>query len=163
MITNRKRAGRTTTTPDLSRQDELRQLLQDRRREIVAALHDRIKGVRAEHSTLLTAGGLDEEEASEADVQGDIELALIEMKAETLSRVDEALVRLDEGLYGRCDSCGEDIAPARLRALPFAVRCRDCEEEAEAERVRSRTVEERGSWLRGFQDPSESAVRTSGR
>ena len=36
---------------------------------------------------------------------------------------------LDEGRYGHCYECGDEIAEARLRALPFAVRCKDCEEE----------------------------------
>lgn len=143
MATTTKRASRAATTPDISRQDELGQLLEDRRREILATLHDRMKGVRAEGSAQIAAGVLDEEEASEADVQGDIELALIEMKAETLRRIDQALERLDAGLYGRCDSCGEDIAHARLRALPFAVRCRDCEELHETVRARTRTADDR--------------------
>jgi DnaK suppressor protein len=152
MATTTKRAGQTATTPEVRRQNELRQLLEDRRREILATLHDRMKGVRAEGSTLVSAGVLDEEEASEADVQEDIELALIEMKAETLRRIDEALRRLDAGLYGRCDSCGEDIAHARLRALPFAVRCRDCEELHETDRARARTADDRQTARHGYPD-----------
>lgn len=143
MATTTKRAGRTATTLGNTREDELRQLLEDRRREILATLYDRMKGIRAGGSAQVASGVLDEEEASEADVQGDIELALIEMKAETLRRIDEALGRLDAGLYGRCDSCGEDIAHARLRALPFAVRCRDCEEQHETDRLRARTADDR--------------------
>ena len=68
-------------------------------------------------------------------MQEEIELALIAIKAETLRRIDDALARLDAGLYGRCDSCGHEIASSRLRALPFAVRCRDCEELYESERA----------------------------
>jgi DnaK suppressor protein len=37
--------------------------------------------------------------------------------------VDRALGKLDEGTYGSCDVCGEPIAPARLEAMPWAVRC----------------------------------------
>ena len=54
-------------------------------------------------------------------------MALIRMKSETLQRVREALVRLDAGEYGDCADCGGEIAEPRLRALPFAVRCRACE------------------------------------
>ena len=53
------------------------------------------------------------------------------MKAETLNKINEALRRLDEGTYGNCFECGDEIAQPRLRALPFAVRCKDCEEARE--------------------------------
>jgi DnaK suppressor protein len=143
-----------------TRRHELRQVLENRRRELVTALHDKIKRVRADHAASLGGGGADEVETSDADVQGDIELALIQMRAETLSRIDEAIARLEAGLYGNCYACGEEIAGSRLRALPFAVRCRDCEELEETERARARTAQRRGSapFLDsiGFRDPSLS-------
>jgi DnaK suppressor protein len=40
-----------------------------------------------------------------------------------LRDVERALVKLDEGTYGTCDVCGEPIAPERLEAIPWAVRC----------------------------------------
>jgi DnaK suppressor protein len=43
-----------------------------------------------------------------------------------LARTERALVKLDEGTYGICDTCGEPIAPARLRALPDSVLCVAC-------------------------------------
>ena len=148
-----------TRSPD-RRREELRQALEERRRALVTALHDKIKGVRAEHGAGLGRGGLDEVEASDVDAQEDIELALIQMRSETLSRIDEAIARLEAGLYGYCYSCGEEIAGSRLRALPFAVRCRDCEELDEAERNRARTAQRRGSapFLDpiGFRDPALS-------
>jgi DnaK suppressor protein len=67
------------------------------------------------------------------------------MKAETLNKINEALARLDEGRYGMCYECGDEIAEARLRALPFAVRCKDCEEERETAILRERTMSRRGT------------------
>jgi DnaK suppressor protein len=81
---------------------------------------------------------LDAVESSEADIQEDIEFALIQMKAETLNKVNDALARLDNGDYGNCFECGEEIAEKRLRALPFAVRCKDCEEAREQAEQRER-------------------------
>lgn len=43
-----------------------------------------------------------------------------------LVRIHAALQRIDAGTYGKCTSCGEAIAPARLDAYPFAARCIDC-------------------------------------
>jgi DnaK suppressor protein len=54
------------------------------------------------------------------------------MRVETIERIDAALARLEAGQYGLCTECGADISEARLRALPFAVRCVDCEESREA-------------------------------
>lgn len=41
-------------------------------------------------------------------------------------RLKAALSRIDEGEYGYCEDCGDDIAPARLRLDPAAPRCIDC-------------------------------------
>ena len=43
-----------------------------------------------------------------------------------LARTERALAKLEEGTYGRCDACGEQIVPARLRAMPDAVLCVTC-------------------------------------
>ena len=43
-----------------------------------------------------------------------------------LERTERALAKLDEGTYGRCDVCGEPIAPKRLAAMPDAVTCVTC-------------------------------------
>jgi DnaK suppressor protein len=76
----------------------------------------------------------DVREAFDAEPEDDLVFALIQMKAETLERVNEAVRHFDEGTYGCCIACGEAIASSRLRAMPFAVRCRDCEETREEER-----------------------------
>ena len=44
----------------------------------------------------------------------------------SLHRTERALAKLDEGTYGTCDSCGEPIPPARLRAMPDGVLCVQC-------------------------------------
>ena len=129
---------------DQGRYDELKSILEERRREIVSEVQGRMRDVRAEG----TWGGklnevLDAVESSEADIQEDIEFALIQMKAETLNRIDEALHRLEEATYGYCFECGEEISEKRLRALPFAVRCKDCEEAREVKQQRERLMAQR--------------------
>jgi DnaK suppressor protein len=130
--------------PHLSRRDELKQSLEQRRKELVAVLHERMQVVRAEHEIRALSGRLDDGEASEVDIQEDIELALLQMKSETLRHIDESLARLEAGVYGQCSSCGSAIATSRLLALPFAVRCRPCEEQNETHRQRTRTDQVRG-------------------
>ena len=125
------------------RYDDLKRMLQDRRLEILSEVQGKIRDARSEHkmSDVLDAG-----ESSEADIQEDIEFALIQMKAETLNKINEALTRLEEGEYGYCYECGDEIAEQRLCALPFAVRCKDCEEAREvAERRERMLAQRRGS------------------
>ena len=121
------------------RYEELRTILEDRRREIQSEVQTRMKDVRADGLT----GVVDDVETSESDIQDEIEFALIQMKAETLHRINEALERLEEGSYGRCFECGDEIEPRRLRALPFAVRCKDCEEAREVAMQRERLMSRR--------------------
>lgn len=48
-----------------------------------------------------------------------------------LRDIDEALRKIEEGTYGICDECEEDIPLGRLNAMPFALRCVDCQERHE--------------------------------
>lgn len=137
-----------------SRYAELKRILEERRREIVSEVHDKIRDVRTEGSNVMSHGVLDAGESSEADIQDDIEFALIQMKSETLTKIDEALTRLEEGTYGNCFECGEEIAEQRLRALPFAVRCIDCEEAREAAERRERVMAQRRGAASLFFDAS---------
>jgi DnaK suppressor protein len=124
---------------------ELRRILEERRREIMSAVHGKIRDVRTENANSSTTGVLDAAETSEADIQDDIEFALIQMKAETLHKIEEALRRLEEGTFGYCFECGDEISERRLRALPFALRCKDCEEAREVAQQRERLQARRSS------------------
>jgi DnaK suppressor protein len=128
-----------------ARYEELKKLLEDRRREILSQVHEKIKGVRTESSGKKMSEVYDAGESSDSDIQEDIEFALIQMKTETLSKINEALSRLEEGAYGNCFECGDEIAPQRLRALPFAVRCLDCEQARENAQLRERLMAQRSA------------------
>ena len=143
---NKHKAAATDERMSRSRYSDLRQMLDGRRREIRAEVQGKMRGVREEG----TWGGklnevLDTVESAEADIQEDIEFALVQMKSETLNKITDALVRLEQGDYGNCFDCGEEIAEKRLRALPFAVRCKDCEEARETAEQRQRQQARRGA------------------
>lgn len=57
--------------------------------------------------------------------------SLSDAERNTLLQIENALRRMDEGTYGRCANCGQNIAIARLEALPWARFCVDCQELAE--------------------------------
>jgi len=130
-----------TTGAPRSRYAELKRMLEERRREIHAEVQGKMRGVREEG----TWGGkmnevLDAVESAEADIQEELEFSLVQMKSETLNKINDALTRLEQGSYGNCYECGEEIAEKRLRALPFAVRCKDCEEAREVAEQRERQM-----------------------
>ena len=138
---------RTAKQTDQARQrfDELKRILEERRREILAEVQEKMRDVRAVGASGEGQGVLDAAETSEADIQDDIEFALIQMKAETLQKIEEALGRHAEGTYGFCFECGDEISERRLRALPFAVRCKECEEARENAEQRQRQQARRGA------------------
>ena len=133
-----QKAG-STEKMSRARYSELKRMLDERRREIQAEVQGKMRDVREEG----TWGGklnevLDAVESAEADIQEDLEFALVQMKSETLNKINDALARLEQGDYGYCYDCGEEIGEKRLRALPFAVRCKDCEEAKENAENRER-------------------------
>jgi len=132
---------KTKATAKGSRGNELKKILEDRRRELMHEVHGKIRDARADGTKERDV--LDQGESSEVDIQDEIEFALIQMKAETLKKIDTALRRLGEDTYGGCFECGTEIAQARLRALPFAVRCKECEETHETVEQRERVMAQR--------------------
>ena len=83
-----------------------------------------------------------------------MDFALMEMESETLRKIDEAIQRLQDGTYGVCSECDETISEARLKALPFATVCRDCQAQREDE-----TADRNARPSRFFEDAPPPAVR----
>ena len=135
-------------TNTANRSTDLRRILIKRRREIQDEVQGRIRDGRTDRPKEVR----DNVEHSDADIQEDIDLALLQMRAETLIRIDEALGRLDAGQYGCCRGCGSEISERRLRALPFAVRCQACEESREQAHARARQRTSRRGSLSFFPD-----------
>ncbi len=126
------------------RNASLKRMLIERRRGMRDGVQSRIRDGRADRTMEVR----DDLEDSDAGIQEDLDFALLQMSAETLTRIDEALGRLAVGKYGSCSECEGEIAERRLRALPFAVRCRACEERLEQERRDPRLLHDRrvSSW-----------------
>ncbi|MGH9421126.1 MAG: TraR/DksA family transcriptional regulator [Thermoanaerobaculia bacterium] len=116
-------------------------MLRERRLELVIDMRDRKRDARAD--AIKDRDVLDEGELSEAYAQEELGFALMQMTAETLNKIAMALRRLEEGAYGICLECRADIPEARLRALPFAVRCKACEEAMESAERFERIVAQR--------------------
>jgi DnaK suppressor protein len=73
----------------------------------------------------------DEVDAASAEVGLAFIGRLRERERGLLNKITKALGKLDEGIYGECESCGEAISIKRLEARPVAQLCIDCKGEQE--------------------------------
>jgi RNA polymerase-binding transcription factor DksA len=98
-----------------------------------ASLHAQLTAERERVSRELRSlgvdrGSYDEGFADSGQVtaeRGEVD-ALVGSLRETLVDIDAALSKLEKGVYGQCELCGEEIAPARLEAMPAARLCISC-------------------------------------
>jgi DnaK suppressor protein len=56
---------------------------------------------------------------------------LVEIESRELTQIEHALARIVQGVYGKCEFCGDKIAEARLNALPYTNSCIECQRENE--------------------------------
>jgi RNA polymerase-binding transcription factor DksA len=137
----------TNMTDAIMRRADLRQLLIERRREMQDGVQNCIRHGRTDRPNEVR----DDLEVSDADLQRSIELALLQMRAETVIHIDQALVQLDAASTGPVE-CESEISGRRLRALPFAVQGQACEERGEEEQGHARLVAERRGRILRFPD-----------
>jgi RNA polymerase-binding transcription factor DksA len=92
-----------------------------------AELRDRVERVRADLRRERTPLPADFADAA-IIVENDEVLQAIENSANAeLDRIERALARMDAGVFALCESCGDPIEAARLRAVPYATHCTRCE------------------------------------
>jgi len=107
----------------------LRQDLETRRTALTRALQSTIRSTRE----LPDRGEMTKDPYGSASSSHDDELAAITVDrlARDLKLIDRALADIDAGRYGTCVECEQPIAAKRLRALPFATRCVECQAQSE--------------------------------
>lgn len=102
------------TPPDAPRREQLE--------EERARLRDQLHQIDLEGAGF--DGGFADSSAVTAE-RGELE-ALAGTLTDTLAEIESALAKLEGGTYGRCESCGGEIAPDRLEAMPAARYCMTC-------------------------------------
>ncbi len=113
------------------RMEELRKLLIRKREQIVKEATEEIKKFKSGEKRQLVETVLDDGDLSVVDLAEDISLRHLSAHRETLVKIDNALRKLEEGTYGICEDCGDEISKERLKIMPFAILCRDCQEKRE--------------------------------
>ena len=73
----------------------------------------------------------DEVDVIQVNEDREMSFATRSLLVERANRLAEALERLRDGEYGVCQECDEDIAPARLKAMPEVVTCVRCQDRLE--------------------------------
>ena len=132
-----------TQTRKVGDPSRLRHMLETQRREFTAALRRRVDRIRDTGSDVTLVRELEDGDPWTLDVQ------VAEIASSALRGVDAALDRLRDGQYGRCRRCRGEISEQRLRALPFAVCCQECETARERENNEMRPARRR-LWAEGY-------------
>ena len=68
-----------------------------------------------------------------AELDSNFQLRLRGREQKLLKKIDEAIARIEEGTYGVCESCGENISVRRLEARPVTTLCIECKTQQEEE------------------------------
>ncbi len=77
----------------------------------------------------------DEVDQATTDIEQSMRMRLCNRETLYIKKVDEALKRIEDGCFGSCEECGEDIEVRRLEARPTATLCVGCKEEQERKEV----------------------------
>lgn len=123
-----------TETEDAARDDRkesLRTMLLERRNVLTREIDDLIQRHRTDQRTQREQSVADTGDMSLQDSTGEQQISILEVRNRMRNQIDEALRRLNEGTYGICEDCGRPISPERLKAVPFARRCVECQRKAE--------------------------------
>jgi DnaK suppressor protein len=106
---------------------ELEQFLRDE----LARLQGSLRAVVEENRTSENPSLTDITAHAAETLHTEMQVALIGRRTRQVVQIQDALERLSAGQYGHCLECDGFIGTARLRALPFAQRCRECQGHAE--------------------------------
>ncbi len=102
--------------------------------------------------------GRDTYDVASEERDREINYLLSDRDRSKLASIDQALDRIEEGIYGICESCEGEITLERLRAMPFTRLCVQCQSERETEAKRNRRAEDLGAFRRiGSADVEEDS------
>ncbi|MEJ2697807.1 MAG: TraR/DksA family transcriptional regulator [Candidatus Sulfobium sp.] len=131
----KKAAARKTAkgkeTAKTDRLQELRRSLLKKRESIIREAKEEIAKYISGENRQLVETALDEGDLAVVDISEDVNLMRLASHRQNLLDIDETLRKIDDGSYGTCEDCGEEIGEKRLNVLPTATLCRNCQEKKE--------------------------------
>jgi len=111
---------------------ELRQQLQDQRRDLISDIRAELMQADEERLHTLAGSVHDRGEEAVSALLVDVDTMIMQQHRVQLLEIEQALARIASGEYGICQECGEGIGYARLKAQPAAARCIVCQRLAES-------------------------------
>lgn len=109
----------------------LKEILLEKREALIKEIkHQLGQSVTEEQSRRLEAA-MDSGDQALVDLDREMGISLQEMRNRERQLIDDALDSLEEGTYGVCAECGNEISEKRLQALPFARLCVECKSKRE--------------------------------
>ena len=112
--------------------------LESYRKELVSRRQALANDLRAATAELINdeSSYTDSIDQASADTDKSLALQIKNRERDILWQIDEALKRIEDGVFGECEKCGEAIAEARMKANPSTTLCIDCKAELESEQHR---------------------------
>ena len=109
-----------------------RRLLEQRREELLTEAGKTVEGMDEEENFP------DPTDRASMESNRNFILRIRDRERKLIAKIEEALRRLDDGVYGICEECGEKISAARLKARPVTTLCIDCKSIQEVEERKTR-------------------------
>ncbi len=108
--------------------EEFRELLIQKRHELLSEAERTVSGM-----TDAKENFPDPTDRAALESDRNFLLRIRDRERRLLAKIEEALERIEDGTYGICESCGEDISEDRLKARPVTTLCFDCKQRQEAQ------------------------------
>lgn len=116
-----------------ARDESLKRLLDEKKRELLRQLyHDAVFEKLGRNYKSEFERGMDTADWSVVDSIQSLGLKLVDIRQSELTKMADAQRKLEEGSYGICEDCGEEISEQRLAAMIYAIHCLDCAARNEA-------------------------------
>ena len=112
-----------------------RELLNERLKAILEEAGKTVKGMTNERDSFP-----DPTDRANLETDRNFLLRIRDRERKLIGKIKEALARIDEGSFGICEECGDDISEERLKARPMTTLCIDCKTKAEEEEKQKEKV-----------------------
>ncbi len=113
------------------RHSSLKEILLAKREALIQEIKQQLGQSVTEEQQRRLEAAMDSGDQALVDLEREMGISLQEMRNRERQLIDDALESLDEGTYGMCADCGEEISEKRLNALPFARLCVECQSKRE--------------------------------
>jgi DnaK suppressor protein len=108
--------------------DYFKELLLNQLEELLSQADDTVSGMTSPKENFP-----DPTDRASLEADRNFMLRIRDRESKLIRKIKKALERIENGTFGICESCGEDISVKRLKARPVTTQCIDCKTKAEAQ------------------------------